>query len=185
MSEIKSSNNSGRKPGFRGRFFSGLVTAILVLAIGSSYAARGPNYTRLANLERVMPEADRFSEKEGEPPVIRAYKNDELIGYVYLTNDVPPLANGYSGPINVLIGLGLDGYIKGLRVVSYRESHRLNLGDFLAVPGFQEQFIGKHATDNFRVYYDVDGMARATITVKAMAKGIRHSIRRVAQTYLR
>ncbi|MBT7678485.1 MAG: FMN-binding protein [Gammaproteobacteria bacterium] len=45
--------------------------------------------------------------------------------------------------------------------------------------------MGKHATEDFRVNYDVDGISRATITVRAMAKGIRHSIRKVAQAYLR
>ncbi len=176
-----------------------LISLLLIAAtifngggnLGVAQAASRADYTALPLLQEVFPGADSFSGKSGEPPVIRAYSDDSstgektLLGYIYLTSDVPPEANGYSAPINVLIGLGLDGNITGLKVVYYRESLRSSWGDFLSLPGFQEQFVGKHATENFRVDYDVDGISRATITVRAMAKGIRHSIRKVAQTYLR
>lgn len=141
-------------------------------------------------LKEVMPGADSFSDREGEVPVYKAYRADSasgekvLMGYAYLTADVPPEATGFSAPIDVLVGLDLEGTIIGLKVVYYRESLRSTWGDFLSDPGFQEQFVGKHATDNFRVNYDVDGIARATITVRAMSKGIRHSIRQVAKAYL-
>lgn len=141
-------------------------------------------------LKEVMPGADSFSDKEGEVPVYKAYRTDAasgektLMGYAYLTADVPPEANGFSAPIDVLVGLDLEGTIIGLKVVYYRESLRSTWGDFLSDSGFQEQFVGKHASENFRVNYDVDGIAQATITVRAMSKGIRQSIRKVARAYL-
>ena len=189
------SSRDSFRPLPRNLLFGALLTIAILFNGGSSLsgasAASRAVYTALPLLQEVMPEADSFSEKAGEPPVISAFKEDSvtgektLMGYIYLTSDVPPEANGYSAPINVLIGLGLDGNITGLKVVYYRESLRNNWGDFLALPGFQEQFVGKHATEDFRVNYDVDGISRATITVRAMAKGIRHSIRKVAQAYLR
>lgn len=175
--------------------FDGQVRSVGALLLGSQVhvgaEAASRNYFTLRSMREVMPEADSFSEKSGEPLVVRAYKTDEesgeqtLIGYVFLTSDVPPLVNGYSGPIKVLVGLGLDGYITRIKVVAYRESLRSSWGDFLDEPGFQEQYFGMHATDDFRVDHDVDGMAKATVTVKAMTRGIRYSIRKVAQAYLR
>ena len=116
-----------------------------------------------------MPGADRFAESVGEPPVIRAYRVDAqgggevLIGYVFLTGDWPPEEMGYSGPIEALVGIDLDGWLTGVRVWRYWESHRNTRGDFLRVRGFQEQFTGKHIGEPFRVHQDVDGISRATI----------------------
>lgn len=166
------------------------MLGLLLKEEGRSGAYAAGNDITEALLREVMPGADSFSDREGEVPVYKAYRTDAasgekvLMGYAYLTADVPPEANGFSAPIDVLVGLDLEGTIIGLRVVYYRESLRSTWGDFLSEPGFQEQFVGKHATDNFRVHYDVDGIAQATITVRAMSKGIRHSIRQVAIAYL-
>src|SRR5690606_40437467 len=57
-------------------------------------------------LQQVMPAADSFSDKEGSPPVFRAFSHDAsgeqtLIGYVFLSADVPPEEKGYSKPIAI------------------------------------------------------------------------------------
>ncbi len=143
-----------------------------------------------ALLREVMPKADTFYEREGQPPVFKAYRTDpesgeqKLVGYVFLTSDVPPEELGYSGPIRVLVGMDLEGTLTGVRVLSYREAIARILGDFLRRPGFQEQFVGKHISDPFRVGRDVDGITRATISVGAMARGIRNAARRVSEAYL-
>lgn len=137
-----------------------------------------------------MPEAYTFFAQEGPPPVYAAYRGtpasgaQELVGYVFLTSDLPPEEFAYSGPINVLVGMNLEGTITGINVLSYNEALSRIYGDFLRIPGFQEQFAGKHISDPFRVYRDVAGITRATITVAAMSRGIRNSARRVAQAYL-
>ena len=143
-----------------------------------------------ALLAEVMPTAQVFSEKNGEPPVFRAFRADPssgaqtLVGYVFLTSDLPPEEFGYSAPIVVLVGIDLDGTITGTRVLSYRESIRRSWGDFLRLPGVQEQYAGKHIADPFMVGRDVDGISRATITMSAMSRGIRNAARRVGAVYL-
>ena len=108
-------------------------------------------------MKEVMPEADTFYEREGQPPVFKAYHTDpqsrekKLVGYVFLNSDVPPEELGYSGPIRVLVGMDLEGTLSGVRVLSYREAFAQILGDFLRRPGLQEQFRGKHISDPFRV----------------------------------
>jgi polyferredoxin len=142
-------------------------------------------------LAEVMAGADTFSEREGDPPIFRAYRIDPqggertLVGYVFLTSDLPPEPYGYSGTIEALVGMDLEGSITGIKVMRYRETLRRFRGDFLSARGFQEQFTGKHISEPFMVGRDVAGITRATITVNAMSRGIRNSARRVAEAYLR
>jgi transcriptional regulator of nitric oxide reductase len=156
----------------------------------ASAQAAGATDAILQLLEEVIPGADNFSEKEGQPPAFKGYRTDpvseeqQLAGYAFLTVDVPPEEVGYSGPIEVLVGMDLEGRITGIKVLHYTESIRRIWGDFLSIPGYQEQFAGKHISDTFRVGRDIDGISRATITVRAMSIGIRNSARRVAEAYL-
>ena len=152
--------------------------------------AANADHTSLRLLKRVVPGADSFSEKGGEPPVYKAYRTNkdsgeqELIGYAFVTPDVPPEPNGYSGPIDTLIGIDLRGKIVGLRVIYYKESLRYTIGDFFSW-GFEEQFIGMRASDRFQVDKDIDGIANATISAKAAARGIRKAVRAVTDAYIR
>lgn len=150
-----------------------------------------PNDLKAQNIERVsesllrevMPEADLFSPATGEPLVKQAYRGQELIGYVFLTSDLPPEEYGYSGTIETLVGMKLDGTLTGIRVTSYRESYMRSMGDFLRKPGFQEQYTGKYVGQAFRVGGDVDGISQVSISVRALSRGIRNTARRVANAY--
>ena len=133
-----------------------LVTALLFAAGGSMMTGFGLNNEEAhqvsaqavglsgANLEllgKVIPGTDSFSEKDGQPPVFKAYRTDpvsgeqQLVGYAFLTPDVPPEEVGYSAPIEVLVGMDLEGRITGIEVLYYRESIRSIWGDFLSTPG--------------------------------------------------
>jgi len=141
-------------------------------------------------LHQVMPLADSFSEKQGLPPVLSAFQstgsssNSTLIGYVFVTPDLPPAEIGYSGPIDVLIGMDLDGGITGTKVLYYLESRKNFRGDFIGDSNFVEQFTGRHIEEEFRIGQDIDGMAHATITSWALSRGIRNAARQVAENYM-
>jgi ferredoxin len=164
-----------------------LLTALLVAAALSAGAHRASaqNVERvpLWLLEEVMPEADRFTPAEGEPPVKRAYRGEELIGYVFLSSDLPPEEVGYNGPIRALVGMTPDGVLTGVRVTEYRESRRYEMGDFLSSPWLLGQFTGMHVGDRFVVNQDIDGLAQVTISVRALARTVRDAARRVAVAY--
>jgi ferredoxin/Na+-translocating ferredoxin:NAD+ oxidoreductase RnfG subunit len=140
-------------------------------------------------LGEVMPAAQRFDEVDGDPPVVRAWVTgtggeEELYGWVFLTSDLPPEQFGYSGPIEALVGMRPDGSITGVRVTDYNESYMRSMGDFLRdTPGFQEQFTGKHVGDPFRLWDDIEGISRVSISVRALSRGVRDSARRVAAAY--
>jgi NosR/NirI family nitrous oxide reductase transcriptional regulator len=153
-------------------------------------SAASKDHTSLRLLKEMVPGADSFSEKGGEPPVYRAYRTEAngeqtLIGYAFVTPDVPPEPNGYNGPIDTLIGIDLEGRIVGLKAIYYKESLRYTLGDFLSFKRYREQFIGKTAADPFSVNNDIDGIANATISVKAMASGVRRALREVTEAYIK
>ncbi|HBX38765.1 MAG TPA: hypothetical protein DEG76_16415 [Pseudohongiella sp.] len=140
-------------------------------------------------LSQVMPEADSFSEKSGEPPVYRGYQTNPdsgaqtLTGYVFLTADVPPEERGFSAPIDMLAGVNLDNELTGIKILNYVESYVNTVGDFVADPVFQAQYQGKHIGDDFQVRRDIDGIAGATVTSFAISRGVREAARRVAAAY--
>lgn len=176
-----------------------LSTGLLVLVIlfngatfnGGVQAARSKDHTTLRLLKEVVPGADSFSDKEGEVPVYKAYKTDSdtgeqtLIGYAFVSADTHPEPSGYSSEIDSLIGMDLDGNITGLKVIYYKESLRHTWGDFFAWDGYEEQFVGKRAEQRFQIGNDIDGIVKATISTKAMARGVRQSVRAVTLEYLR
>ncbi len=142
-------------------------------------------------LTEVLPEATRFGPKEGDPPVYEGYGVDPatgaefLVGYVFLTSDLPPEVEGYSAPITVLVGMNLEGSLTEIELIEYRESLRSSRGDFLNRSSYLRQFGGKHVAERFKVRDDIDGISGATITVDAMSRGIRNAARRVAAARLR
>jgi transcriptional regulator of nitric oxide reductase/ferredoxin len=187
----------GRQPGARRYMTLGRLTAfVLLLAVLTPLAAQAqrqrntftPSVKSL--LPIVMPAATRFTESEGQPPVIRGYGPDPitgketLLGYAFLTSDLPPEEIGYSGPIQVLVGMDVTGKLTGIQVIDYRESLRSSRGDFLGSQTFQDQYAGKVLADPFRPRMDIQGISGATITVTAMSRGIRNAARRVASAYL-
>ena len=140
-------------------------------------------------VEDVLPGATSFEVRDGEPRVIVGYAadapdEDALVGYAFLTSDVPPEELGYNGPIEVLVGMDREGTLTGVRVTHYVESYIRTRGDFLRTPGYEAQFTGKSISDPFRAKRDVRVVSRATISVSAMSRGIRASARRVYANYL-
>jgi hypothetical protein len=140
-------------------------------------------------LSQMLPGAESFSEKEGEPPVYRGYRQNpdngqqELVGYVFLSADVPPEERGYSAPLDMLIGLNTDNQVSGFKLLDYVESYVNTVGDFAADPVFQAQLQNKHVADEFRLLRDIDGIAGATVTSFAITRGVREAARRVAEAY--
>jgi len=160
-----------------------LLAAAVLAAQAGHATAQEVDRVRPSWLEEVMPEADRFDPADGDPPVRRAYRGDELIGYVFLTSDLPPEENGYSGPITSLVGVTVDGQLTGVRATEYRESRRYEWGDFLDDPLFLGQFPGKDVRDHFGIRGDIDGISGVTITVRAMTRTIRDAARKVMIAY--
>ncbi len=63
------------------------------------------DYLGKAQSTELVPGANRLGPPQGDPAIAPAYKDDQLLGYVYLNSDFAN-ATGYSGkPIQILIGI--------------------------------------------------------------------------------
>lgn len=112
-------------------FFVALHTILLVplaaflilvgLAVQPAQAARLDEFLPKVQPGELFAGADRFGEPMGEPPIVPAYKGDELAGYALLNSDFTS-AIGYSGkPIHIVVGLDPEGVLRGLKMVEHSE----------------------------------------------------------------
>ena len=91
--------------------------------------------------------------------------------------------DGYGGDIALVIGIGVDGTVTGVRVTTHRETP--GLGDYIvrSKSPWIEQFVGKSLTDPEAKYWKVakdggrfDARAGATITPRAVVKAVRNAL---------
>ena len=165
----------------------GLLLSLLVVCPGFAWSQEDWRNLQLDWLFEVMPQATSFSQKSGSPPVSRAFSDleqEHLIGLVFTTPDIPPEEVGFSGPLNLLIGMDLEGVLTGVKVLYYTESYRSFRGDFVEDAGFTKQLKRKSIADSFRLGTDIDSISRASITSWALTRGVRNAARRVAEAYL-
>ena len=84
-------------------------------------AARLNDYLAKAEPAELIAGAKRFGPLQGDPAIAPAYKDDRLLGFVYLNSDFAN-ATGYSGkPIQMLVGIDPKGVLTGLKLVEHKE----------------------------------------------------------------
>lgn len=102
------------------QLFCLLVSALLSLQ-SSVFAAQLDKYLPALNAHEIFQNADRIGTPQGEPPIAPVYKNQDLLGYIYLNSDFTS-AVGYSGkPIHILVGIDTTGIIRGIKLVDHKE----------------------------------------------------------------
>ncbi len=105
------------------RFF--MATAFAVATAGAAAqdetASNLETYLDDALLEMVFPEADSHGPVEGDPPAAAAFRDGELVGYIYEQYDVVAGVGYSKRPFHLVIGLGLDGHIAGARLTMHVE----------------------------------------------------------------
>jgi len=148
-----------------------LALAFLSLALG--YALHSEQALDEKAMLRDREPGRFFSAKQGSPPL---YRSDSLVAFN--SHDIAPSIRGYAGPIKLMLVLGPDGLIRGIRIIEHRETK--NYVHYLETPQFLNQFLGKRVTDAFVVDRDIDGVTRATVSAEALARTVRESARIVA-----
>ncbi len=98
----------------------------------------------------------------------------EVMGYAAVGE-----ANGYGGPIKVIVGVDPEGSILGMQVIENHETP----GFFRLVDssGFIDQFIDRPIREPFQIGSDINGISGATVTSEGIAASIRQSVRTVAR----
>ena len=134
-----------------------------------------------------FPMADRFGDFEGDPPAATVFRQEEVVGYVFRTNDIAPIP-AYSGkPVNVLVGFDMEGRITGAYVLEHHEPILL-----VGIPerklfDFVDQYEGKNLADRIKVgagadpnYVNIDAITGATVTVMVINRAIMRAARKLA-----
>ncbi len=119
-----------------------------------------------------------FGPKGGQPPHYSAPDGT----LAFNSYDIVPKIRGYAGPVKTLVVMGPDGVIKGIRIVSHKETP--NFVHSMLEPGYAMSYAGKPVTDPFRVGVDLDAITRATVSVEALADTVRESSIIVARKIL-
>lgn len=133
-------------------------------------------------LEMTLPEATEFKTlKIGTDPkgtiseVNVGSSSNELVGYNFTVS-----SKGYAGNIEMVVGIGKEGEIKGIKILAQTETP--GLGAEAAKPKFLDQFKSK-TVDKFKVtkipseeVSDIQAISGATITSDAVIVGVNDAI---------
>ncbi len=166
------------------RALSLLSTLLLLLLALPGWAAIGEEFPQARTL---FSEASHFTAFAGEPRAAEAWRGEELLGYLLLTNDIAPIP-AYSGkPINHLVGVDRNGKIRGAYVIEHHEPILLAGIPEERLHRFAAQYRDKQVTDRVRVgsgvregFVNVDGVSGATVTVIVQNEAIMRSVRALA-----
>ncbi len=126
-------------------------------------------------MKKVLSDAEDFSKKDVELP------EDTCVTEVYESNAgfvVMASPKGYGGEISMAVGIDNDLTVTGISIISQGET--AGLGAKCVDETWQRQFVGK--TENIEVAKNgatgnrIDAISSATITSRAVTKGVNDAI---------
>ena len=165
-----------------------LITGIAALILASVNNVTAPmiaaNETekQMTAMTKVLPDAGNFEEltdavkSEDVLGIYAGNKDDETVGYAVLVESM-----GYGGAISMVVGVDLDGKITGVDITNQSETP--GLGANCAKDEFKNQFVGKTSeitvAKNNAKENQIDAITSATITSKAVTKGVNIAVEAV------
>jgi Na+-translocating ferredoxin:NAD+ oxidoreductase RnfG subunit len=133
------------------------------LALGTARAERLQSEAEA--LKASFPEALSFSTQAEAPHFILATgAKGHLLGRALVTEEL-----GKHQPITFMVALDAKNTVRRVELLQYRERY----GGGVAARRFMAQFEGKSGKDSLVVGKDIDGVSGATISSKAIARGVR------------
>ena len=96
-----------------------------------------------------------------------ALQGNKPLGYV-----VTDAVVGKFELIGYAVGIDLDGAVKQIEILSYRESH----GGEIRLPAWRRQFVGKTAASALRVGDDIANISGATLSCTHVTDGVRRIV---------
>lgn len=154
------------------------ITAIaaLILAVVNSFTAPviSVNNKRAQDeaMKKVLPDAASFEQADFE--IIKGNSVTEIYIGEGAGVVVKATPSGYGGKIDMVVGIDDEFKVTGIEIISQAET--AGLGSNCTKDSFKSQFVGK--TDGIKVVKnnakenEVDAITSATITSKAVAKGV-------------
>jgi len=158
-----------------------VITAVAAAILASVNKVTAPVIAKNEKLAQekamkaVLPAVDAFEEIEFKAPkgstVSGVYKSDA--GFA-----VKVAPKGYGGPISMIVGVDNELKVTGVEIISQTET--AGVGTKCTQTSFTNQFIGK--TENIIVAKngakenEIDGISGATVSSKAVTKGVNEAI---------
>lgn len=151
-----------------------VITACIALILGVvNYATVNKiEENRLAEfmeaVDAIFPAFDNINQLNivVESPVDTVYEvtnSTEHLGYC-----IKVLPKGFDGKIELIVGVDMTGTVLGVQIVSHSETP--GLGSRVADEEYLEGYTGLQG--NIRLNYDIDAVAGATVTSKAVLTGV-------------
>ena len=112
-------------------------------------------------------EARNVKPRSARWPVHVAQRHGATLGFVVIDNVV-----GKVELITYAVGIALDGSIRQVEILSYRESH----GFEIRLPAWRRQFIGKTSASSFRIGEDIQNISGATLSCTHVTEGVRRIV---------
>lgn len=162
--------------------FLAVVAALAAGILAATYFVCAPiiEENRIMEINRalaeIIPEADRFEKRENFYSAYKGPTGEAVeVGRVYSVNP-----SGYSGKIEMMVGVNKGAAVEGVKIIKILETPGLGLN--ADSPKFLNQFKGKSLNDPIEPKKDIDAITGATITSKAIAKGVKEALT-AEQTY--
>ncbi len=156
--------------------------AILVAVCGCADSAAN-SAVQIEAVHNVFPSATDISEvstnrgvqesgRPGNPVVSEIRDSSSLLGYCVVSDVM-----GRSGAFKIQVLLDKKHVVKRATVISYPWTHGRGVGKH----SFASQFEGKGLEDPIKIGDDIDAVSGATISCRAMARGVREAIKLLAE----
>ncbi len=157
-------------------FISGVIIAG-TYAITEPTAAEQRVKAKNDAMKELVKDAEAFKAIDGKEGWYAGIKGGKVIAYV-----VPASSKGYGGSIDMLAAVTPEGKAMDFKVLKHNETP--GLGDKMVEPKFRKQFANKAAADMEVVKVPTDkniqALTGATITSRAVTKGVREAVEAVA-----
>ena len=140
-------------------------------------------------LDMAFPGATHFGIMKGQPPAIPAYRNNDIIGYLFRTHAVVQ-SLGLSGKkLDILAGIGMDGTITGAVIVEHHEPILAIGVSSKDLEVFVASFVGRDARNSVKIVRRagkdpdaIDAVSGATVSSLLMADAIFQSARAIGES---
>jgi hypothetical protein len=162
------------------------IPTLLLAALSPAAIVVAADYLSLdAAQKAVYPDADAFQElvvqqspeqinallalAGPQPPhgtirIFKATRNGTVLGHVFVDEVI-----GRENLITYAIGIDVDGALRNLEIMSYRESH----GGEVRNPGWRAQFDHRDSLDQLRFRTDIKNISGATLSSEHVTQGVR------------
>ncbi|MFP5404851.1 MAG: FMN-binding protein [Gammaproteobacteria bacterium] len=152
------------------------VSAFAVDYLSAEQAARSmfpdadafvPREIELNNEQLQRLDAEGVKARSARWPVHVAQRGGATLGFVVIDNVV-----GKVELITYAVGIALDGSIRQVEILSYRESH----GFEIRLPAWRGQFVGKTAASPLQIGEDIRNISGATLSCTHVTEGVRRIV---------